>query len=53
MSLMEDYPVLKFVSPLFSLQDIRYLIADLLELKPTMFCGVPRVYDRIYTGNQV
>lgn len=36
---------------LFStLQDIRYLIDDLLELKPTMFSGVPRVYDRIYTG---
>lgn len=30
--------------------DIRYLIPDLIELKPTVFCGVPRVYDRIYTG---
>ncbi|KAI3525382.1 hypothetical protein L1887_04141 [Cichorium endivia] len=30
--------------------DIRYLIEDLLVLKPTIFCGVPRVYDRIYTG---
>lgn len=30
--------------------DIRFLIEDLLVLKPTMFCGVPRVFDRIYTG---
>lgn len=45
--------MLNFVCPLFNLQDIRYLIDDLMELKPTMFCGVPRVYDRIYTGNQV
>ncbi|KAL6522625.1 eukaryotic long-chain fatty acid CoA synthetase (LC-FACS) [Orobanche minor] len=30
--------------------DIRFLIEDLLVLKPTIFCGVPRVYDRIYTG---
>lgn len=29
---------------------MKYLIEDLQELKPTMFCGVPRVYDRIYTG---
>ncbi|CAB4290305.1 unnamed protein product [Prunus armeniaca] len=30
--------------------DIRFLLEDLQELRPTMFCGVPRVYDRIYTG---
>ncbi|KAF5951669.1 hypothetical protein HYC85_009613 [Camellia sinensis] len=29
--------------------DIRYLIEDIVELKPTIFCGVPRVFDRIYT----
>lgn len=23
---------------------------DIQEMKPTVFCGVPRVYDRIYTG---
>lgn len=34
----------------FYLQDVRYLIEDLQELKPTMFCGVPRVYERLYTG---
>ncbi|KAG9136912.1 hypothetical protein Leryth_020012 [Lithospermum erythrorhizon] len=31
-------------------QDVRYLIEDLMELKPTLFCGVPRVYDRICSG---
>ncbi|KAJ0076772.1 hypothetical protein Patl1_36299 [Pistacia atlantica] len=30
--------------------DVRYLMDDIQELKPTLFCGVPRVYDRIYTG---
>ncbi|KAL9414977.1 hypothetical protein AB3S75_043281 [Citrus x aurantiifolia] len=30
--------------------DVRYLMEDIQELKPTMFSGVPRVYDRIYTG---
>ncbi|CAN6544197.1 unnamed protein product [Malus baccata var. baccata] len=30
--------------------DIRFLLEDLEELRPTMFCGVPRVYDRIYSG---
>lgn len=34
-----------------NLKDIRFLMEDLQELRPTMFCGVPRVYDRIYTGN--
>ncbi|CAK9140548.1 unnamed protein product [Ilex paraguariensis] len=33
-----------------NIQDVRYLIEDLLELKPTFFCGVPRVFDRAYTG---
>lgn len=31
-------------------QDVRYLMDDIQELKPTIFCGVPRVYDRIYAG---
>lgn len=30
--------------------DVRGLLEDLQELKPTVFCAVPRVYDRIYTG---
>ncbi|PRQ23462.1 putative long-chain-fatty-acid--CoA ligase [Rosa chinensis] len=33
-----------------SICDVRFLPDDLQELKPTMFCGVTRVYDRIYTG---
>ncbi|GJN25360.1 hypothetical protein PR202_gb13179 [Eleusine coracana subsp. coracana] len=30
--------------------DIRYLMEDVKVMKPTIFCGVPRVYDRIHTG---
>ena len=26
------------------------LVDDIGELKPTLFCGVPRVFDRIYAG---
>lgn len=33
-----------------NLQDIRFLLDDIQELKPTIFSGVPRVYDRIYSG---
>ncbi|KAF2556607.1 hypothetical protein F2Q68_00015748 [Brassica cretica] len=28
--------------------DIRYLMDDVHALKPTVFCGVPRVYDKLY-----
>ncbi|KAL4566672.1 hypothetical protein LXL04_030792 [Taraxacum kok-saghyz] len=31
-------------------EDIKLLIDDLKELKPTVFCVVPRVLDRIYSG---
>ncbi|KAJ8621731.1 hypothetical protein MRB53_030260 [Persea americana] len=30
--------------------DVKLLTEDLGELKPTIFCAVPRVLDRIYTG---
>ncbi|KAJ6830067.1 long chain acyl-CoA synthetase 4-like [Iris pallida] len=30
--------------------DVKLLIEDIKELKPTIFCAVPRVLDRIYTG---
>jgi long-chain acyl-CoA synthetase len=33
-----------------NLQDIRFLMEDIQELKPTAFCGVPKVYDCIYAG---
>jgi len=32
--------------------DVKLLIEDIGELKPTIFCAVPRVLDRIYTGLQ-
>lgn len=32
--------------------DVKLLIEDVGELKPTVFCAVPRVLDRIYTGLQ-
>lgn len=30
--------------------DVKLLIEDIGELKPTIFCAVPRVLDRVYTG---
>lgn len=30
--------------------DIKGLMDDIGALRPTMFCGVPRVFDRIYSG---
>ncbi|KAK9079769.1 hypothetical protein SSX86_001442 [Deinandra increscens subsp. villosa] len=30
--------------------DVKLLIEDIGELKPTIFCAVPRVLERIYTG---
>ncbi|KAK8692855.1 hypothetical protein V6N13_070460 [Hibiscus sabdariffa] len=32
--------------------DVKLLLEDLGELKPTIFCAVPRVLDRIYSGLQ-
>ncbi|KAF8410610.1 hypothetical protein HHK36_003142 [Tetracentron sinense] len=48
--IFETYCIYKGSSIGFWRGDVRYLIEDIQELKPTMFCGVPRVYDRIYTG---
>lgn len=36
--------------PLF--QDVKLLVEDIGELKPTIFCAVPRVLDRIFTGEE-
>ncbi|XP_062176432.1 probable CoA ligase CCL6 [Alnus glutinosa] len=47
---MESYFIYKGSSIGFWRGDIRFLMEDIQELKPTAFCGVPRVYDRIYTG---
>ncbi|KAK7318109.1 hypothetical protein RJT34_02807 [Clitoria ternatea] len=30
--------------------DVRLLLEDIGELKPTIFCAVPRVLDRVYSG---
>ncbi|XP_028805909.1 long chain acyl-CoA synthetase 4-like [Neltuma alba] len=30
--------------------DVKLLIEDIAELKPSIFCAVPRVLDRIYSG---
>lgn len=49
--IIETYCIYRGASIGFWQGDIRYLIEDLLVLKPTIFCGVPRVYDRIYTGS--
>ncbi|XAR59509.1 Long-chain-fatty-acid--CoA ligase [Bertholletia excelsa] len=48
--IMETYCIYKGASIGFWQGDIRYLMEDLAELKPTIFSGVPRVYDRIYMG---
>lgn len=31
-------------------QDIMKLMDDMAALKPTIFCSVPRLYNRIYDG---
>ncbi|XP_073286784.1 probable CoA ligase CCL6 [Primulina huaijiensis] len=48
--IIETYCIYRGSSIGFWQADIRYMIEDLLMLKPTIFCGVPRVFDRIYTG---
>ena len=35
---------------MFCPKDVKLLIEDLGELKPSIFCAVPRVLDRVYTG---
>ncbi|CAH8306506.1 unnamed protein product [Eruca vesicaria subsp. sativa] len=37
---------------MFCVQDVKLLIEDLGELKPSIFCAVPRVLERVYTGLQ-
>ncbi|KAF5443997.1 hypothetical protein F2P56_036505 [Juglans regia] len=48
--IMECYSIYKGCSIGFWQGDIRFLMEDIQELRPTIFCGVPRVYDRIYSG---
>ncbi|KAL2946323.1 hypothetical protein AAZX31_20G007200 [Glycine max] len=48
--IMETYCISKGSSIGFWQGDVRFLLEDIQELKPTIFCGVPRVFDRIYAG---
>ena len=32
------------------MKDLNALRDDLMELKPTLFAGVPRVFEKIYEG---
>ena len=33
--------------------DVKLLLDDVDAAKPTVFCGVPRVFDRVYNGEQL
>ncbi|XP_010255021.1 PREDICTED: long chain acyl-CoA synthetase 2 isoform X2 [Nelumbo nucifera] len=48
--IMETYCIYSGASIGFWRGDVMHLLEDVHELKPTIFCGVPRVFDRIYTG---
>ncbi|KAK9108757.1 hypothetical protein Sjap_016817 [Stephania japonica] len=48
--IIETYCIYKGASIGFWQGDIRYLVEDIHVLKPTIFCAVPRVFDRIYTS---
>ncbi|KAL1338926.1 hypothetical protein HN51_033516 [Arachis hypogaea] len=48
--IMETYCIHKNSSIGFWQGDVRFLLEDIQTLKPTIFCGVPRVFDRIYAG---
>lgn len=32
------------------MKNVKEISDDLLELRPTFFAGVPRVFDRVYEG---
>lgn len=32
------------------MKDLNALLEDLSELKPTLFAGVPRVFEKVYEG---
>ncbi|WVZ11357.1 hypothetical protein V8G54_015887 [Vigna mungo] len=48
--IMETYCISKGSSIGFWQGDVRFLLEDVQTLQPTIFCGVPRVYDRICAG---
>ncbi|BBN15845.1 long-chain acyl-CoA synthetase [Marchantia polymorpha subsp. ruderalis] len=47
---LEEYFVYIGASIGFWRGDVKLLTEDIAALKPTFFAGVPRVFDRIYTG---
>ncbi|XP_047149549.1 probable CoA ligase CCL6, partial [Vigna umbellata] len=48
--IMETYWVYRGSSIGFWQGDVRFLMEDVQVLKPTIFCGVPRIYDRVYAS---
>lgn len=48
--IMETYCISKGSSIGFWQGDVRFLMEDVQALKPTIFCGVPRVFDRLCAG---
>ncbi|KAK2435618.1 long chain acyl-CoA synthetase [Trifolium repens] len=48
--IMVTYSIYKGSSIGFWQGDIRFLMEDIQTLQPTIFCGVPRIYDRVYAG---
>ncbi|KAJ8747636.1 hypothetical protein K2173_012812 [Erythroxylum novogranatense] len=48
--IIETYCIHKGAKIGFWRGDVRYLMEDIQELKPSIFCGVPRVFDRICNG---
>ncbi|XP_009783796.1 long chain acyl-CoA synthetase 4-like [Nicotiana sylvestris] len=47
---IEELFISKGASIGFWHKDVKQLVDDIKELKPTVFCAVPRVLDRIYSG---
>eukprot|EP00249_Psilotum_nudum_P036460 c7416_g1_i1 orf=253-2238(+) len=48
--IFEEYIVYKGASIGYWQGDVRLLLEDIGELKPTIFAGVPRVLERVYSG---
>lgn len=48
--IIEEYVVRSGAAIGFWQGDVKLLVEDVGELKPTIFAGVPRVYERIYSG---
>ncbi|KAJ7525288.1 hypothetical protein O6H91_17G044000 [Diphasiastrum complanatum] len=49
---VEEFFIYKGSSIGFWQGDVKLLVDDIAELKPTLFAGVPRVFERVYSGIQ-